>query len=113
MSVLELDVLDRMDKVVVDDWAQCGRDDPFGALRPHVRAGLLTDGIVHAELGESWRDRSPGARATTSGFSSGTAASRRRDVALAQLMLERARERGLGTTLALSVSFGEALRAER
>jgi alanine dehydrogenase len=71
MSVLELDVLERMDKVVVDDWAQCKRDDPFGALRPHVRAGRMSS--------RTWsRERSPGARATRSASSSGTAVSRPR-----------------------------------
>ena len=40
VSAVELDLLDVMDKVVVDDWreAQSGR---FGALRRHVDAGLL------------------------------------------------------------------------
>lgn len=38
---MELDLLDVMDKVVVDDWreAQSGR---FGALRPHMDAGRLS-----------------------------------------------------------------------
>ena len=59
-SILELDVLDAMDKVVVDDWAQCKRDDPFGALRPHVRAGLLSEATLHAELAEVVVGTKPG-----------------------------------------------------
>ena len=78
MSVLELDVLDAFDKVVVDDWGQCGRDDAFGALRPQVRAGLLTAESLHAELGADRRRAGARAgRATASGSCSGTAASRR------------------------------------
>src|SRR5262249_37037140 len=42
MSALELGVLERMDKVLVDDWGQCVQDDGFGALRPHIRARLLS-----------------------------------------------------------------------
>ena len=60
MSVLELDVLDAFDKVVVDDWGQCGRDDAFGALRPQVRAGRLTAESLHAELGQIVAGRRPG-----------------------------------------------------
>ena len=57
---LELDVLDAFDKVVVDDWGQCGADDAFGALRPQVRAGLLTAESLHAELGQIVAGRVPG-----------------------------------------------------
>ena len=77
MSTLELDVLDSFDKVVVDDWGQCGTDDAFGALRPQVRAGLLTAETLHAELGQIVAGSRPGERATTSGSCSGTAGSRR------------------------------------
>src|SRR5580704_6579972 len=46
VSAVELDLLDMMDKVVVDDWreAQSGR---FGALRPHVDSGRLSAGSLH------------------------------------------------------------------
>ncbi|MGO9502770.1 MAG: ornithine cyclodeaminase family protein [Streptosporangiaceae bacterium] len=51
VSAVELDLLDVMDKVVVDDWreAQAGR---FGALRPHVDSGRLTAQSLHGELGQ-------------------------------------------------------------
>ena len=51
VSAVELDLLDVMDKVVVDDWreAQSGR---FGALRPHVDSGRLSAASLYAELGQ-------------------------------------------------------------
>jgi ornithine cyclodeaminase len=51
ISAVELDLLDVIDKVVVDDWreAQSGR---FGALRRHVDTGRLTAASLHAELGQ-------------------------------------------------------------
>jgi len=51
VSAVELDLLDVMDKVVVDDWreAASGR---FGALRPHVDSGRLREQSVYAELGQ-------------------------------------------------------------
>ena len=35
MSAVELSLTDIMDKVVVDDWGQCRKGLPFGALRQH------------------------------------------------------------------------------
>src|SRR5690349_1410276 len=48
VSAVELDLLDVMDKVVVDDWreAQSGR---FGALRRHVDTGRLSPASLHDE----------------------------------------------------------------
>ena len=50
MSAVELDLTDIMAKIVVDDWGQC-EAGKFGALRPHVEAGKLSDATLHAELG--------------------------------------------------------------
>ncbi len=33
MSAVELSLTDIMDKMVVDDWGQCRKGLPFGALR--------------------------------------------------------------------------------
>ena len=99
MSVLELDVLERMDKVVVDDWAQCKRDDPYGALRPHVRAGLLTDDTVHGELADVVVGTKPGRESDSERILFWHRGLATTDVALAHVLLERARERGLGTSL--------------
>ena len=99
MSVLELDVLDAFDKVVVDDWGQCGRDDPFGALRPQVRAGRLTAESLHAELGQIVAGRSPGrvdAGERILFWHRGLATT---DVAVAWRAVERARTDGIGTVL--------------
>jgi len=59
VSAVELDLLDVMDKVVVDDWreAQSGR---FGALRPHVDTGRLSAASLHAELGQIVTGARPG-----------------------------------------------------
>jgi alanine dehydrogenase len=97
MSILELDVLERIDKVVVDDWVQCKRDDAFGALRPHVRAGLLTDETLHGELADVVVGRKQGREHDDERILFWHRGLATTDVALAQLLLERARERGLGT----------------
>jgi alanine dehydrogenase len=59
VSAVELDLLDVIDKVVVDDWreAQSGR---FGALRRHVDTGRLSAASLHAELGQVVTGRRPG-----------------------------------------------------
>jgi ornithine cyclodeaminase len=59
VSAVELDLLDVMDKVVVDDWreAQSGR---FGALRRHVDSGRLSETTLHAELGQIVTGQRPG-----------------------------------------------------
>lgn len=51
MSAVELSLTDIMDKIVVDDWGQA-RAGAFGALRPHVDAGKLSEQTLHAELGQ-------------------------------------------------------------
>ena len=98
-SILELDVLEGMDKVVVDDWAQCKRDDPFGALRPHVRAGLLTEETLHGELAEILVGTKPGRERDDERILFWHRGLATTDVALAVLMVRRARAAGLGTTL--------------
>jgi alanine dehydrogenase len=52
MSAVELSLTDIMDKVVVDDWGQCRKGLPFGALRAHVDSDRLTQANLHAELGQ-------------------------------------------------------------
>jgi len=99
MSVLELDVLDAFDKVVVDDWGQCGRDDPFGALRPQVRAGSLTAESLHAELGQIVAGLRPGRVDDAERIVFWHRGLATTDVAVACLAVERARTQGLGTTL--------------
>ena len=52
MSAVELSLTDIMDKMVVDDWGQCRKGLPFGALRRHVDTDRLTERNLHAELGQ-------------------------------------------------------------
>lgn len=99
-SALELDVLDAMDKVVVDDWAQCRRDDEFGALRPHVRAGLLTEESLHAELAEVLVGAKPGREREDERILFWHRGLGTTDVALAHMIWRRAVEEGLGTRVA-------------
>jgi ornithine cyclodeaminase len=60
MSAVELSLTDIMSKVVVDDWSQCRKGLPFGALRQHVELDKLTDATLHAELGQIVAQRRPG-----------------------------------------------------
>ena len=52
MSAVELSLTDIMDKVVVDDWGQCRKGLPYGALRSHVDLDKITEMTLHAELGQ-------------------------------------------------------------
>src|SRR5206468_4194473 len=60
MSALELSLTDIMDKMVVDDWGQCRKGLPFGALREHVDRGRLNEKNLHAELGQVVAGLKPG-----------------------------------------------------
>jgi ornithine cyclodeaminase len=98
-SALELDVLDAFPKVVVDDWKQCSRDDAFGALRPHVRAGLLTEQTLHAELGQIVAGVRPGRERDDERILFWHRGLATTDVALADLLVRRAEAAGIGTRL--------------
>jgi ornithine cyclodeaminase len=99
MSAVELDVIDAFPKVVVDDWKQCGRDDAFGALRPHVRAGLLTAETLHAELGQIVAGLRPGRERDDERILFWHRGLGTTDVALACDLVARAEIAGLGTRL--------------
>jgi len=99
MSTLELDVLDAFDKVVVDDWGQCGNDDAFGALRPQVRAGRLTAETLHAELGQIVAGLVPGRESDGERIVFWHRGLATTDVAVAWRAVEKARAEGIGTTL--------------
>jgi alanine dehydrogenase len=96
ISAVEIDLLDVMDKVLVDDWreAQSGR---FGALRAHVDSGRLSAESLYAELGQ-----------VVSGAKAGRESADERillwhrglsvlDVAVAHLILRRAEAADVGT----------------
>jgi alanine dehydrogenase len=98
VSAVEIDLLDVMDKVVVDDWreARAGR---FGALRAHVDTGRLTEQSLYAELGEIVSGRKPGRERPDERILFWHRGLSILDVALAHLILTRAEAAGTGTML--------------
>ena len=96
VSALDPDLLDVVDKVVVDDWreAQAGE---FGALRPHLRSGALTRETLHAEIGEVVTGQRPGRENDEERILFWHRGLSILDVAVGQLILERAERAGLGT----------------
>jgi len=96
MSAVELSLTDIMDKMVVDDWGQCRKGLPFGALRAHVDSDRLTQENLHAELGQIIAGLKPGresADETILFWHRGLSLS---DIALGHAMLEKAATLGLG-----------------
>ena len=98
VSAVELDLLDVMDKVVVDDWreAQSGR---FGALRPHVDSGRLSPETLHAELGQVVAGQKPGRERDDERILLWHRGLSILDVAVAHLILKRAEAAEVGTML--------------
>jgi alanine dehydrogenase len=99
MSAVELDVLDGIDKVLVDDWRQCEQDDGFGALRPHVRAGLLSADTLYGELAEVVAGTKAGREGDEERIVFWHRGLATTDVAVAALAYGLAVEAGLGTTV--------------
>jgi alanine dehydrogenase len=99
MSAVELSLTDIMDKMVVDDWGQCRKGLPFGALRAHVDSDRLTENNLHAELGQIVAGKKPGRERddeTILFWHRGLSLS---DIALGAALLEKAARQGLGQTL--------------
>ena len=99
MSAVELSLTDIMSKVVVDDWGQCRKGLPYGALRRHVDSDKLTEHTLHAELGQIVAGVKSGREnehETILFWHRGLSLS---DIALGHAMLEKARALGLGQTL--------------
>jgi ornithine cyclodeaminase len=98
ISAVELDLLDVMDKVVVDDWreAQSGR---FGALRRHVDSGRLSAASLHAELGQIITGRRPGRESGDERILFWHRGLPILDIAVGLAILRRAEEQGVGTML--------------
>jgi ornithine cyclodeaminase len=98
VSAVEDDLVDVMDKVVVDDWGQATAG-PLGALRRHVDSGRLGRHNLHAELGEIVAGHAPGRESPEERalfWHRGLATT---DLAVARLLLDRAAAAGLGTLL--------------
>jgi alanine dehydrogenase len=102
MSAVELSLTDIMSKIVVDDWGQCRKGLPFGALRRHVDLDKLTEATLHAELGQIVAKLKTGRESdqeTILFWHRGLSLS---DIALGHLMLEKAKALGLGQSLRYS-----------
>ena len=101
MSAVELSLTDIMDKMVVDDWGQCRKGLPFGALRQHVDSDRLERSTTFTP--SSGRS-SPGA--------AGPRAGRRDDPVLASRAVARPTSRSVHALLekAKRASIGQTLR---
>jgi ornithine cyclodeaminase len=98
ISALELDLTDRMAKIVVDDRGQM-MAGPFGALRPHINAGKVSPDTVHGEIGEICAGLKPGrenAEETILFWHRGLSTS---DIALGAAIIAKAEAMGLGQKL--------------
>jgi alanine dehydrogenase len=98
VSAVELSLTSVMDKIVVDDWGQA-TVGPFGALRAHVDAGLLTKDRVHAELGQIVAGHRPGRERPDERILFWHRGLATTDLAVAHLIWRRAEALGLGTVL--------------
>jgi alanine dehydrogenase len=96
MSAVELSLTDIMDKIVVDDWGQCGPGRPYGALREHVDSGRVTENSLHAELGQIAAGLRPGRESEDETIVFWHRGLGTTDIALGHAMVNAARERGLG-----------------
>ena len=98
VSAVQLDLLDVMDKVVVNDWreAQSGR---FGALRRHVDSGRLSAGSLYAELGQIVTGRLPGRENADERILLWHRGLAILDIAVGLAILRRAQQQDAGTML--------------
>jgi alanine dehydrogenase len=98
ISAVEIDLLEVMDKVVVDDWreAQAGR---FGALRPHVDSGRLSAGSLYAELGQIVAGDRPGRERPDERILLWHRGLAILDIAVGHLILAKAEQADAGTML--------------
>ena len=96
ISAVEDDLLDVMDKVVVDDWreSQAGQ---FGSLRRHVDTGRLTGETLYAELGQIVAGIIPGRERPDERILLWHRGLSILDIAVAYLMFTRAQSADIGT----------------
>ena len=87
-----------VDKFVVDDWNQC-KISPYGQFADLIQIGELRDEHVYGEIGEIAAGLKPGRQSDGERnlfWHKGFAIS---DIMLGALAVEKARERGIGTSL--------------
>ncbi|HEX3062635.1 MAG TPA: hypothetical protein VHP55_08175, partial [Usitatibacter sp.] len=99
MSALELSLTDIMDKMVVDDWGQCRKGLPFGALRAHVDSDRLSERNLHAELGQVVAGLKPGRERDDETILLWHRGLSITDIALGHAMLAKAARLGIGQKL--------------
>lgn len=99
MSAVELSLTDIMSKVVVDDWGQCRKGLPFGALRQHVDLEKITQLSLHAELGQIVARLRPGRESDTETILFWHRGLSLSDIALGSAILDKAGELSIGQTL--------------
>ncbi len=99
MSAVELSLTDIMDKMVVDDWGQCRKGLPFGALRQHVDSDRLNEKNLHAELGQIVAGLKPGRESETETILFWHRGLSLSDIALAHALLTKAAKLGIGQKL--------------
>jgi alanine dehydrogenase len=99
MSAVELSLTDIMSKVIVDDWGQCRKGLPFGALRQHVDSDRITEETLHAELGDIVAGKKPGREnddETILFWHRGLSIT---DIALGHALMQKAKREGIGQSL--------------
>ena len=99
MSAVELSLTDIMDKMVVDDWGQCRKGLPFGALRAHVDSDRLTQENLHAELGQVVAGVRPGRERDEETILLWHRGLSITDIALGDALLKKAEATGVGQRL--------------
>ena len=99
MSAVELSLTDIMDKMVVDDWGQCRKGLPFGALRAHVDSDRLTQETLHAELGQVVAGVRPGRERDDETILLWHRGLSITDIALGHALLRKAESAGVGQRL--------------
>jgi ornithine cyclodeaminase len=99
MSAVELSLTDIMDKVVVDDWGQCRKGLPFGALRAHVDSDRLNENNLHAELGQIVAGVKPGRERDDETILLWHRGLSITDIALGHALLAKAERLGIGQKL--------------
>ncbi len=99
MSAVELSLTDIMDKMLVDDWGQCRRGLPFGALRAHVDSDRLSEANLHAELGQVVAGRKRGRERDDETILLWHRGLSITDIALGHALLEKAAKTGIGQRL--------------
>jgi ornithine cyclodeaminase len=98
VSALEFSLPQRADKIVIDDFGQF-RAGRFGALRPQIDAGVLSEETVHGELCQVVTGQKPGRETADEIILFWHRGLSLSDIALGAAMLDKAAQKGLGTSL--------------